>query len=74
MSITVTRHQDAPHRPSTMKVGKIRKDGKHKVTLWSCGGPNMFGGYNYSKARTHLFTPEKVQELVELGIYEVSYE
>ena len=71
MTITVTRYPDAPRRPSTMRVYKARRDGKQRVTIWSCGRPNMFGSYNYSKARTYILNADKVKEYIDSNIYEV---
>lgn len=45
----------------SIKIGKIRKDGKFPVRLVYQGAPNMFGGFYPSTEYNKLFTLEDIQ-------------
>ena len=68
--LTVDRNKIAPQRQSTLKVlKKWGNDGKFKVQTWHCGGPNMFGGYNYSKANVYILDTETITDRIQSKIY-----
>lgn len=46
----------------SMKIGKIRKDGKFPVRLVYQGSPNMFGGFYPSTEYNRLLTLEEIQD------------
>lgn len=62
MSITVTRHKDVPHLDPSVRIMPIRKDGKHPVTYYYPGGPNMFGGRDFGKSFNKLHTADQIRE------------
>jgi len=70
---TVNRHTEAPRRKSTLHVLKTHGK-KFKYTVWHCGGANMFGGYNWSKANTYIRDAEYILDSIKSEIYDVTFE
>jgi len=70
---TVNRPPELPHRRATMHIERTWGD-KFKVTKWYCGGANMFGGYNYSKAKTYIQTTNTILDSLKSELFDVTWQ
>lgn len=72
---TVTRHVDKPRRKSTLHVKQQwGKGDKFRYITWHCGGPNMFGGYYFSKANLRQGTSDKILDSIKSEVYDVTFQ
>jgi len=67
MSITVNRHKDVPHLDPSVRIKPIRRDGKHPVTYYFPGAPNMFGGRDHGKTFNKLHTASQINTAIGHG-------
>ena len=65
MPITVNRHKDVPHLDPSVRIKPIRRDGKHPVTYYYPGGPNMFGGRDHGKTFNKLHTAAQINSSIQ---------
>ena len=43
-------------------INPVRRDGKHPVTLFYHGAPNMFGGRDFPRVYNKLLTAEQIRD------------